>query len=103
MYYDILSQGEILNSVNKKLAPSLGMLCPLMEVTLLASEPEVQFVVLRNIGIILQKMPHVLSQEIRVFFTKYNDPPYVKLEKLDIILKLSNEDNIDQVLSELKE
>lgn len=95
VYFDFLTEGEILNSVNKKLAPSL--------VTLLASEPEVQFVVLRNIGIILQKRPLVLNQEMRVFFTKYNDPLYVKLEKLDIILKLSNEENIDQVLSELKE
>ena len=59
--------------------------------------------VLRNIGIILQKNPRVLSQEMRVFFTKYNDPSYVKLEKLEIILKLCNEENIDQVLSELKE
>jgi vesicle coat complex subunit len=98
-----LSQGEILTLVNKKLTPSLGMLSSLNTVTLLASEPEVQYVVLRNIGVILQKRPYVLSQEIRVFFTKYNDPPYVKLEKLDIILKLSNEGNIDQVLSELKE
>jgi vesicle coat complex subunit len=79
------------------------MLSSLNTVTLLASEPEVQYVVLRNIGVILQKRPYVLNQEIRVFFTKYNDPPYVKLEKLDIILKLSNEENIDQVLSELKE
>lgn len=44
-----------------------------------------------------------MSQEIRVFFTKYNDPPYVKLEKLQIIIKLANETNIDQVISELKE
>jgi vesicle coat complex subunit len=98
-----LGAGEILTAVNKKLAPSLGIFRYLNQVTLLATDPEVQYVVLRNIGIILQKRPHVLTQEMRVFFTKYNDPPYVKLEKLDIILKLSNEENIDQVLSELKE
>ncbi len=40
---------------------------------------------------------------MRVFFTKYNDPIYVKLEKLEVIIKLCNEKNIDQVLSELKE
>ncbi len=52
---------------------------------------------------ILQKRPEILSQEIRIFFTKYNDPPYVKLEKLEIIVKLCSQSNIDDVLSELKE
>lgn len=45
----------------------------------------------------------MLSNEIRVFFTKYNDPPYVKFEKLKVMVKLSSEKNMDQVLSELKE
>lgn len=33
----------------------------------------------------------------QVFFCKYNDPAYVKMEKLDIMMKLVNEKNIDQV------
>ena len=32
-----------------------------------------------------------------MFFCKYNDPSYVKMEKLDIMMKLVNERNIDQV------
>ena len=40
---------------------------------------------------------------MRVFFCKYNDPAYVKLEKLDIMVKLSSEKNLDTLLSELKE
>lgn len=39
----------------------------------------------------------------RFFFCKYNDPIYVKMEKLEIIIKLVSERNIDQVLLELKE
>jgi hypothetical protein len=38
-----------------------------------------------------------------VFFCKYNDPIYVKMEKLEIMIKLANEKNIDQVLLEFKE
>ena len=38
-----------------------------------------------------------------MFFCKYNDPIYVKLEKLDIMIALASERNIDQVLLELKE
>ena len=38
-----------------------------------------------------------------MFFVKYNDPIYVKLEKLDIMIRLSHAANIGNVLAELKE
>jgi AP-1 complex subunit beta-1 len=69
----------------------------------LSEEAEIQYVALRNINLILQKRPDILALEIRIFFTKYNDPLYVKLEKLEVIIKLCSERNIDQVLSELRE
>ncbi|OBZ68072.1 Beta-adaptin-like protein C [Grifola frondosa] len=47
--------------------------------------------------------PELLSSEMRVFFCKYNDPLYVKVEKLDIMVRLAGESNIDALLSELKE
>lgn len=74
-----------------------------MIVTLVSSAPEVQWVALRNINLILQKRPQALSNEMRVFFCKYNDPPYVKVEKLEIMIKLVEEKNVDTFLSELKE
>jgi len=86
---------DVIRALTRKLAPPL--------VTLLNSEPEIQYVALRNINLIVQKRPHILEQEIKVFFCKYNDPIYVKMEKLEIIIKLVSEKNIDQVLLELKE
>ncbi|CAH1110201.1 unnamed protein product [Psylliodes chrysocephalus] len=86
---------EFCNTLSKKLAPPL--------VTLLSSEPEVQYVALRNINLIVQKKPDILKHEMKVFFVKYNDPIYVKLEKLDIMIRLASQVNIAQVLSELKE
>ncbi|KAL1501451.1 hypothetical protein ABEB36_006768 [Hypothenemus hampei] len=86
---------EFCNTLSKKLAPPL--------VTLLSSEPEVQYVALRNINLIVQKKPDILKHEMKVFFVKYNDPIYVKLEKLDIMIRLASQANIAQVLSELKE
>uniref|UniRef100_A0AAQ5ZQK7 AP complex subunit beta n=1 Tax=Amphiprion ocellaris TaxID=80972 RepID=A0AAQ5ZQK7_AMPOC len=83
------------NTLLKKLSPPL--------VTLLSGEPEVQYVALRNINLIVQKRPEILKQEIKVFFVKYNDPIYVKLEKLDIMIRLASQANIAQVLAELKE
>ena len=89
------SNSDAIRALTRKLAPPL--------VTLLNSEPEIQYVALRNINLIVQKRPHILENEIKVFFCKYNDPIYVKMEKLEIIIKLVSEKNIDQVLLELKE
>ncbi|KAK4514267.1 uncharacterized protein ATC70_001858 [Mucor velutinosus] len=65
----------------QKMAPSL--------VTLLSGPPEFQYIALRNMDIVLQTYPQVLNNEMRVFFWKYNDSLYVKLEKLEILIRLS--------------
>jgi AP-1 complex subunit beta-1 len=72
-------------------------------VTLLSAEPEIQYVALRCISLIVQKYPGILSHEVKVFFCKYNDPIYVKTEKLEIMIRLASEKNIDQILLEFKE
>jgi len=86
---------DSISNLSKKLSPPL--------VTLLSSEPEVQYVALRNINLIIQKRAEILKHEMKVFFVKYNDPIYIKLEKLDIMIRLTSQANIAQVLSELKE
>jgi AP-1 complex subunit beta-1 len=86
---------EVAKTLTRKLAPPL--------VTMLNAEPEIQYVALRNINLIVQKRPRILEHEIKVFFCKYNDPIYVKMEKLEIIIRLISERNVDQVLLELKE
>lgn len=57
---------DVIRNLTRKLAPPL--------VTLLNSEPEIQYVALRNINLIVQKRPTILENEIKVFFCKYNDP-----------------------------
>ena len=94
-YMDEVTNQETIKTLSKKLAPPL--------VTLLNSEPEIQYVALRNINLIVQKRPKILENEIKVFFCKYNDPIYVKMEKLEIVIRLASERNIDQVLLEFKE
>ncbi|CAE7227427.1 AP1B1 [Symbiodinium sp. CCMP2592] len=86
---------EVLRLLAKKLNPPL--------VTLLSSESEVQYVALRNIRVIVQKRPGILASDVKMFFCKYNDPIYVKLEKVDIMCMLVSDKNFDQVLLELKE
>jgi AP-1 complex subunit beta-1 len=92
---DSISNNDTIKAVTKKLAPPL--------VTLLSSESEIQYVALRNINLIVQKRPSILSHEVKVFFCKYNDPIYVKMEKLEIMVMLASERNVEQVLLEFKE
>lgn len=100
---------DLVKSLSRKMAPPLGMYDRRSvgrtdrPVTLISSPPEVQWVALRNINLLLQKRPEILSNEMRVFFCKYNDPPYVKVEKLDIMVRLASEKNVDLLLGELKE
>eukprot|EP00928_Gymnodinium_smaydae_P071309 TRINITY_DN54934_c0_g1_i1.p1 TRINITY_DN54934_c0_g1~~TRINITY_DN54934_c0_g1_i1.p1 ORF type:complete len:992 (-),score=268.54 TRINITY_DN54934_c0_g1_i1:90-2918(-) len=86
---------EIVRAHCKKMTPPL--------VTLLSAEPEIQYVVMRNINLIVQKQPQILQSDVRMFVCKYNDPLYVKLEKIAVMVQLASEKNVDQVLSEFRE
>lgn len=86
---------SLIRALERKMGPPL--------VTLLSSGPEVQYVGLRNILLIIQRRPAVLQNEVKVFFCKYNDPIYVKLAKLEIMYRLAREENVSEVLAELKE
>ncbi|KAJ3025909.1 UNVERIFIED_CONTAM: hypothetical protein HDU68_006494 [Siphonaria sp. JEL0065] len=52
---------------------------------------------------LLHNGSEVQYNEIKVFFCKYNDPIYVKIAKLEIMFRLVNDENIEQVLPDLKE
>ncbi|KAG2078336.1 hypothetical protein BDR04DRAFT_1112565 [Suillus decipiens] len=95
-HYDPQTQCLMRRSHSRKMAPPL--------VTLLSSPPKVQWVALRNINInLLQKRSDLLSNEMRVFFCKHNDPLYVNVKKLDIMVRLAIDSNVYALLSELKE
>ncbi|KAJ1884194.1 beta-adaptin, partial [Coemansia sp. S17] len=94
-YEKYVHRADLLSQFSKKMVPPL--------ITLLSSEPEIQYIALRNINIILQRHPKMLSKEIRVFFCKYNDPIYVKYEKLDVLVRICSERNTEPLLNELKE
>ena len=64
---------------------------------------ELRYVVLRCIRLITQKVPNLLSQNIQVFFCKYNDPIYVKMEKLELLIGLATSKYVEKILNELKE
>ncbi|KAL3229015.1 AP-1 complex subunit beta-1 [Nakaseomyces bracarensis] len=75
-------------------------------VSLMSTPPEMQYVALKNIRIILERYPELLKKELRIFYIKFNDPLYVKVEKIDILVRLVDPSNLKQcnlLLSELKE
>eukprot|EP00919_Chromeraceae_sp_WS-2016_P037731 GHVR01090104.1.p1 GENE.GHVR01090104.1~~GHVR01090104.1.p1 ORF type:complete len:900 (-),score=178.13 GHVR01090104.1:53-2752(-) len=95
LFLDHVNNPESARILQKKLSPPL--------VTLLSGEPEVQYVALRNINLIIQHRPNILTNEVKMFFCKFTDPVYVKTEKIDILVKLVTERTVELVLMELKE
>lgn len=67
------------------------------------ADPEIQYVVLRTLTLFVKKYPKTLAKEIRMFFCKYNDPSFVKMEKLEIIVDSCTASNVSLVLDELSE
>lgn len=90
-----IADEKVIASLCNKLSPPL--------VTLLSKGHEIQYLALRNALLILQRRPDILRNDIRVFFCKYNDPIYVKVTKLELIFMLATQDNIKEVLTELRE
>jgi len=106
-YLDSLNVPEVIRTYCRKLTQPL--------ISLLNSNPEIEFIVLKNLNLIYQKRPAILEKELKTFFCKFNDSIYVKIEKLELLIKylrlfalfsffrLANLDNIHQILHELKE
>lgn len=72
-------------------------------ISLISKPPEIQFIVLRNIILILLSKPNLVMLDVTMFFIQYNDPIYIKDTKLEIIYLLANKNNVSIVLNELQE
>lgn len=83
--------------------PVFQQIIPPFITLVMSAESEVQYVVLRTLSLFVQKYPRALSKDIRMFFCKYNDPPFIKLEKLDIMVTICNETTAQVVLDEFSE
>ncbi|KAG7662178.1 uncharacterized protein J8A68_004306 [[Candida] subhashii] len=72
-------------------------------ISLLSKTPEVQFLVLRNVILLLLGNKELVHFEVEMFYCRFDDPIYVKDTKLEIIYLLANEQNVGSVLLELEE
>ncbi|KAG8450939.1 hypothetical protein GDO86_003281 [Hymenochirus boettgeri] len=63
---------------------------------------EVSFVALCHVREILHSMPGHFSSHFKKFFCSYNDPHYIKNQKIDILCDLVNDENVHSILEELR-
>ena len=70
-------------------------------VTLLNGSSPIQYIAVKSILVLLQHYKRMLSTEVTIFFCKYDDPLYIKLAKLDVVLSLVNTQNVGKVLEEV--
>ena len=70
-------------------------------VTLLNGTAPIQYVAIKSILVLLQHYKRMLSSEVNLFFCKFDDPLYMKMTKLDVILTLSTNQNVGKVLEVL--
>ena len=59
-YLDYVTDTEKVRSICRKMAPPL--------ISLMNSEPEIQYIAIRNLNLIIQKRPYIIDKEVRVFF-----------------------------------
>jgi AP-1 complex subunit beta-1 len=96
----ILKNLDLVNKDQKKgLVKKLA--APL--ITLLSCEPEIQYIACRNINFVLQKEPNIFESSVKFLYCKFNDPLYLKLEKIEILVKVVAENNCESMLNELQD
>ena len=70
--------------------------------TLMNSDYEIQYVIFRGIYALIQKQPDLFKDNYKFFFVQYNEPIYLKIEKIQLLYRLCNNNNFENVIKELK-
>ena len=91
-FMDLIDDIHKVKNYCKKLTNSI--------MSILLSYPEIQYVLLRALHAIVVKRPMLLDKEFKYFYIQYNDPIYIKLEKADILYKLCDKKNFEQIIKE---
>ncbi len=91
-FMDTIEDIEKIKVYCKKLTNSI--------MSILISYPEIQYILLRSLHAIVIKRPMLLEKEFKYFYVQYNDPIYIKLEKVDILYKLCNKKNYELIIKE---
>ncbi|CBZ26539.1 putative beta-adaptin [Leishmania mexicana MHOM/GT/2001/U1103] len=71
--------------------------------TLAKRDAETQYIVCKNIHALLVIFPNLLRANLDAFYVRYSDPPFVKLEKLRLLLKLATPSVAPEIVKEFAE
>ncbi|XP_062960996.1 AP-4 complex subunit beta-1 isoform X3 [Cynocephalus volans] len=63
---------------------------------------ELCFAALCHVRQILHSLPGHFSSHYKKFFCSYSEPHYIKLQKVEVLCELVNDENVQQVLDELR-
>ncbi|XP_043858402.1 AP-4 complex subunit beta-1 [Dromiciops gliroides] len=63
---------------------------------------ELCFAALCHVRRILRSLPGHFSSHYKKFFCSYSEPHYIKLQKVEVLCELVNDENVQQVLEELQ-
>ncbi|XP_042318832.1 AP-4 complex subunit beta-1 isoform X2 [Sceloporus undulatus] len=64
---------------------------------------ELCFTALCHVRQILDSLPGHFSSHYKKFFCSYSEPYYIKCQKMEVLCKLVNDENVQQVLEELRD
>lgn len=97
----ILNQQQCLNSLGLCVGPLVSLIGS-------SSAPEPAWIALRSIRLVASSFINSYNQnpftkQIRILFCKYNDPLYIKLEKIELMSLLADSENCAEVAAELTE
>jgi hypothetical protein len=65
--------------------------------------PELVYTCLQHVQLLLAKETSSFSDSYQTFYCRYNDPPYVKMKKVELLTELCNADNAESIVNELGE
>ncbi|XP_056278332.1 AP-4 complex subunit beta-1 isoform X2 [Pseudoliparis swirei] len=63
---------------------------------------ETRFTALCHIQLLLRSLPGLMGAHYKRFFCSYAEPAYIKQRKMQVLVELVNDDNVDLILDELR-
>ena len=94
------------NAIKEALAPKLTY--PISKVSsdqesLLTSHQEISYALLKYLQSVVLVYPQVLGDNYSDYICSYNDALFIKLEKMEIMYRLTSEKNAKQIMNEFYE
>lgn len=71
--------------------------------SLLNSYPEVSYILLRYLQSVVLVYPAILGESYSDYICNYSDPMYIRIEKMEIMYRMTSERNAKQVMNEFYE